>query len=44
MNFITRMLKEQNKKDLAAVKEYCREQGYVEDYDNIFLPLYKKYD
>ena len=43
-NFITAMLEEQNRKDLAAVKTYCREQGYVEDYYNIFLPLYKKYD
>lgn len=43
-NFITCMLEEQNKKDLLAVKQYCKEQGYVEDYYNIFLPLYKKYD
>ena len=44
MNFISKMLKEQNRKDLLAVKKYCEEQGYIEDYYNIFLPLYKKYD
>ena len=42
-NFIELMLAEQNKKDLAAVKKYCEEDGWVEDYYNIFLPLYKKY-
>ena len=30
-------------RDLMAVKNYCREQGWVEDYDNIFMPLFKKY-
>ena len=35
-------LKEQ--KDLQAIKDYCEEQGWVEDYYNIFLPLYEKYD
>lgn len=44
MDFITAMLKAQNKRDLQAVKQYCIEQGYPEDYENIFLPLYKKYD
>ena len=43
-DYIHRMLREKNKRDLQAVKDYCKEQGYVEDYDNIFLPLYKKYD
>lgn len=43
-DFISRMLREQNQKDLKAVKKYCEEEGYVEDYYNIFLPLYKKYD
>ena len=42
-NFIELMLAEQEKKDLAAVKKYCEEDGWVEDYNNIFLPLYKKY-
>lgn len=44
MDFITAMLKAQNQRDLRAVKQYCIEQGYPEDYENIFLPLYKKYD
>lgn len=42
-DYITNMLLEQNTKDLQAVKDYCEEQGWVEDYDNIFLPLYDKY-
>lgn len=37
------MLEEKNKRDLQAIKTYCIEDGYVEDYYNIFLPLYKKY-
>ena len=43
MDFITAMLREQNKRDLEAVRKYCYEDGYEEDYFNIFLPLYKKY-
>ena len=43
MSFINKMLKAQNDRDLNAVKQYCIEQGYVEDYFNIFLPLYKKH-
>lgn len=42
-SFIEVMLEEKNKLDLLAVKKYCEEDGYVEDYYNIFLPLYKKY-
>ena len=44
---ITKMLNdmfaEQEIKDLQAVKDYCEEDGYVEDFYNIFLPLYNKY-
>ena len=43
MDFITAMLKAQNKRDLEAVRDYCRKDGYESDYFNIFLPLYKKY-
>ena len=42
-DFISRMLAEQNRRDLQAIKQYCIDDGYVEDYFNIFLPLYKKY-
>ena len=38
------MFVEREQKDLQAVKTYCEEQGWVEDYYNIFLPLYAKYD
>lgn len=28
---------------LNEIKVYCEEQGWVEDFDNIVLPLFKKY-
>ena len=40
---LNNMLVEQEQRDLEAVKDYCEEEGYVEDFYNIFLPLYKKY-
>ena len=43
MSFINQMLKEKNRRDLMAVKEYCRDDGWVEDYDNIFMHIYRKY-
>ena len=42
-DYISRMLREKNRRDLNAIREYCKEDGYEEDYFNIFLPLYKKY-
>ena len=42
-NYLVNMLAEKEQKDLQAIKDYCELDGYVEDYDNIFLPLYKKY-
>ena len=42
-NILNSMYAEQEIKDLQAVKDYCEEDGYVEDFENIFLPLYKKY-
>lgn len=42
-NYFVKTLVEQEQKDLQAVKDYCEEDGYVEDFENIFLPLYKKY-
>ena len=46
MNFIKSLndyLSMQEANDLLAVKNYCEEDGYVEDFYNIFLPLYNKY-
>ena len=42
-NMLNSMFIEQEARDLQAVKDYCEELGWVEDYENIFLPLYKKY-
>lgn len=42
-SFLNNYFVEKELKDLQAVKDYCEEQGWVEDFDNIFLPLYKKY-
>jgi len=42
-NLLNNYLAEQELKDLQAVKNYCEEDGYVEDFENIFIPLYKKY-
>ena len=43
LNIINNYLALEEAKDLMAVRNYCEEEGYVEDYYNIFLPLYKKY-
>lgn len=42
-NYFANYFAEQEQIDLQAVKDYCEEDGYVEDFENIFLPLYKKY-
>ena len=42
-NYFANYFAEKEKNDLQAVKDYCEEDGYVEDFENIFLPLYKKY-
>ena len=42
-NYFANYFVEKEQKDLQAIKDYCEEYGYVEDYYNIFLPLYKKY-
>lgn len=42
-NYFTNYFALKNEKDLKAIKDYCEEQGWVEDYYNIFLPLYNKY-
>lgn len=42
-NYISQMLKEKEKEDRLALREYCKEDGYEEDYENIVLPLLNKY-
>ena len=42
-NILNNYLCEKELKDLQALKDYCEEQGWVEDYYNILLPLYKEY-
>lgn len=42
-NYFAQTLIEKEERDLNAVKQYCIEDGWIEDYYNIFLPLYKKY-
>ena len=42
-NILNGYFAEQERKSLQAVKDYCEEEGWVEDYYNIFLPLYEKY-
>ena len=42
-NYFANYFAEKEQKDLQAIKDYCEEDGYVEDFENIFLPLYKKY-
>ena len=33
----------QERKDRQALKDYCKEQGYPQDYENIVLPLLNAY-
>lgn len=42
-NVLSNYFIEKELKDLEAVKDYCKEQGWEEDFENIFLPLYQKY-
>lgn len=42
-NILNNYLYEKELKDLQALKDYCEEEGWVEDYYNILLPLYKEY-
>lgn len=42
-NFITSLLETQERKDRQALKDYCKEQGYPQDYKNIVLPLLNKH-
>lgn len=43
-SFIDALLSAQERKDRQALKDYCKEQGYPEDYENIVLPLLNAYD
>lgn len=43
-SFTTSLLDAQERKDRQALKDYCKEQGHPEDYENIVLPLLKAYD
>ena len=36
-------LARQDQLALNEIKVYCEEQGWVEDFDNIVLPLFNKY-
>lgn len=42
-NFINSMLNAQERKDRQALQDYCRKQGYPQDYKNIVLPLLNAY-
>ena len=42
-NFITSLIETQEKRDREALKRYCKEQGYPQDYKNIVLPLLNAY-
>jgi hypothetical protein len=43
-SFISTLLSAQEQKDRQALKDYCKEQGYPQDYENIVLPLLNAYD
>lgn len=43
-NFFTSSIDTQEKRDREALKRYCKEQGYPQDYKNIVLPLLNAYD
>lgn len=42
-NFFTSLVDTQEKRDREALKRYCKEQGYPQDYKNIVLPLLNAY-
>jgi hypothetical protein len=42
-SFIDAFLSAQERKDRQALKDYCEEQGYPQDYENIVLPLLNAY-
>lgn len=42
-NFFTSLIDTQEKRDREALKRYCKEQGYPQDYKNIVLPLLNAY-
>jgi hypothetical protein len=42
-SFINSTLNAQERKDRQALKDYCREQGYPQDYANIVKPLLDTY-
>ena len=41
--FFASLIDTQEKRDREALKRYCKEQGYPEDYKNIVLPLLNAY-
>ena len=43
-SFIDALRSAQERKDRQALKDYCKEQGHPEDYENIVLPLLNAYD
>ena len=41
--FFASLIDTQEKRDREALKRYCKEQGYPQDYENIVLPLLNAY-
>lgn len=42
-SFVDTLLSAQERKDRQALEDYCKEQGYPQDYKNIVLPLLNAY-
>lgn len=42
-SFLEAIQSAQEQKDRQALKDYCKEQGYPQDYENIVLPLLNTY-
>ena len=42
-NFLEAIRSAHEQKDRQALKDYCKEQGYPQDYENIVLPLLNAY-